>query len=234
MHRYHDILTYQWHLSQQHLLDGDTTLCSVPLYEMHKFLPYELTIYLVLFHHLPVVGTLRSVETNMLQLLTLNKDSSLNLILIYNRGQQFPQSTAHLMTITKLDCPRSLRLTPTISALELLPLSKNIIALDVASLSKISRGILLQALASLCWKWHTFFQLSDNGEKIGPYTFELLTVHGLLLVLTLVFILIIRIPCSLACRSRNQISIIMGEIVLSTYLWNGFSPHHLCCSLQYL
>ncbi len=82
----------------------------------------------------------------------------------------------------------------------------------------IKRYFITSALASLCW--YTFFQLSDNKEKIGPYTFELPIMHGLLSVLTLVFILIIRIPFSLAHLPRGVSTIIAHHMMscLLTYI----------------
>ncbi|KAK0191678.1 hypothetical protein F5146DRAFT_1001456 [Armillaria mellea] len=56
MMQYLDILTFQWHISQQHLLDSDTTLCPVPSCGESKLSLYELATHLILFHCLPVVA----------------------------------------------------------------------------------------------------------------------------------------------------------------------------------
>lgn len=264
MCRYRDVSTFQRHLSQQHLLDSDTTLCPVPSCGMHKFSPYELATHLVLFHHLPVVGTLRSVETNTLRLPTLDKDGGLDLMLVHNGGSAVPSKRSTSDDDDQAGPSKKPQIDTNHERPGITPSIKKYHCTGCCQPVKdITKHFITSALASLCRKRHAFFQLSDDGRKIGPFTFELPTVRGLLLVLTLVLILIIRIPRSLArlprgvgtiiahhvmsclltyvrtyqtialqrnSRSRNQRSIVVGETALSTYLRNGFSLHHLCCS----
>lgn len=176
MMQYRDITTFQRHLSQQHLLDSDTTLCPVPSCGTHEFSLYELATHLVLFHRLPVVGTLRSVETNTLRLPTLDKDGGLDLVLVHNRGSAVPSKCSTSdddnqagpskkpQIDTDNECPG---ITPSVKKYHCTGCRQPV--------KDITRHFITSALGSLCRKRHTFFQLSDNGEKIGPYTFELPT-----------------------------------------------------------